>query len=71
MQKISRIHEVAPMFLTTVCRELCKNGLTDRFTVWVVDMGRPKEAQEVQSYSPGGANVQSWEDSLPPPGEYD
>jgi len=28
------------------------------------------EAQ-VQSHSPGGANVPSQEDTLPPPGEYD
>jgi len=27
------------------CSELCKNGLTDRLAVLVVDMGRPKEAQ--------------------------
>jgi len=40
------------------CSELCKNGLTDRLAVLLVDMGRPKEAQ-VQSYSPGGANVPS------------
>jgi len=30
----------------------------------------PKDVQ-VQSYSPGGANVPSWEDTLPPPDEYD
>jgi len=29
-----------------------------RFAIWVVDLGGPKEAQ-VQSYSPGGANVSS------------
>jgi len=29
----------------------------------------PKDAQ-VQSYSPSGANVPSWEYTLPPPGEY-
>ena len=38
--------------------------------IWVVDSGRPKEAQ-VQSYSPGGANVPSWKNTLAPPGEYD
>jgi len=43
-----------------------KNGWTYRFSVWVVDSGGPKEAQ-VQSYSPGGANV----GTLAPPGEYD
>ena len=42
----------------TVFHELCKNGLTDRCALWVVGSGRPKEA-EVQSYSPGCANVQS------------
>jgi len=29
------------------------------------------EAAHFQSYSPGGANVPSWEDTLPSPGEYD
>ena len=33
-----------------------QNAWTDRFVVWVVDSGGPKEA-EVQSYSPGCANV--------------
>jgi len=37
-------------FLGTFCRELCGNGCTDRFAVWVVDLGGPKEAR-VQSYS--------------------
>jgi len=32
----------------------------DRFAVWVVDSHGPKEAQ-VQSYSPGGANVPTWD----------
>jgi len=32
--------------------------------------GGPKEAQ-VQSYSPGGTNVPSWEGRLAPPGKYD
>jgi len=54
----------------TLCRELCKNGWNDRFAVWVVNSGRPKEAQ-VQSYCPGGANVPSWEGTLAPLGEYD
>ena len=34
-----------------------------RFAVWVVDSGGPKEAQ-VQSYSPGGANVPTWDGTL-------
>jgi len=46
---------------TTLCHELCKNGWTDRFVVWIVDSDGPKVGQ-VQSYSPDGANV---------PGEYD
>jgi len=33
----------------TFSHELCKNSLTDRLAVLVVDSGRPKEAQ-VQSY---------------------
>jgi len=42
----------------TSCRELYKNGWTDRFAVWIVDSSWPKEAQ-VQSYSPGGTNMPS------------
>ena len=38
------------------CREMCKNGWTDQFAIWVVNSDGPKKAQ-VQSYSPGGANV--------------
>jgi len=38
---------------------MCKNGWTDRFAVWVVDWSGPKDAQ-VQSYSPGGANMPSY-----------
>jgi len=53
-----------------LCHELCKNGWTNRFAVWVVDSGGLKEAQ-VQSYSPGGAKVPSWEGSLLLPCEYD
>jgi len=34
-----------------------------------VDSGGREEAQ-VQSYSPGGANVLTWEGTLAPPGEY-
>ena len=33
-------------------------------------LGEPKDAQ-VQSYSPGGANVPSWEGTFAPPSEYD
>jgi len=44
----------------TFSRDLCKNGWTDRFAVWIAiyHSGGPKEAQ-VQSYSPGGANLPS------------
>ena len=44
----------------TLCSELFTNGSTDRFAVSVVDSGGPKEEQ-----------VQSWEGTLAPPGEYD
>jgi len=37
-----------------------KNGWTDRYAIWVVDSSGPKEEQ-VQSYSPGGAHVPTWE----------
>ena len=57
-------------YIWTFCHELCENGLTNRLAVLVVDSGGPKEAQ-VQSYSPGGANVPSWEGTLAQPGEYD
>jgi len=36
----------------------------NRFAVCVVDSSGPKDAQ-IQSYSPGGANVPSWEETLP------
>jgi len=62
--------EVPIVSIGTVCRELCKNGWTDRFAVWFVDLGGPKKAQ-VQSYSLGGANVLTCEGTLAPPGEYD
>jgi len=61
-------HEEEPILsIGTSCRELCKNGL---FAIWIVDSGGPKEAQ-VQSCSPGGANVPTLEVTLAPPGEYD
>jgi len=66
----NRIRQMAPTYLTTLCRGLCENGWTDRFAVSVADLGRLKEAQ-VQSYSPGGASVPTWEATLAPPGEYD
>jgi len=40
-----------------------QNGSNDPFAVLVVDSGGPKDAQ-FQLYSPGGANVPSWEDTL-------
>ena len=49
--------------LTTFCRELCKNGRIHRLAVRVDDFGEPNEAQ-VQSYSPGGAKVPSWDGTL-------
>ena len=39
------------------------------FRLWTL-VGRRKEAQ-VRSYSPGGANVLTWEGTLVQPGEYD
>jgi len=41
-----------------------------KFAVWVMDSGGPKEAQ-LLSYMPGGANVPSMEGTLATPGEYD
>jgi len=52
----------------TLRSHLCKHGWTDRFCVSVVDSSGPKDAQ-VQSYSTDGANVPSWEDTLPSPAE--
>jgi len=60
MHKFNRIRHVATIGQTTIFRDLCKNGWTERFAVWVVDSGRPKEAQ-VQLYSPGGARM--WADA--------
>ena len=54
----------------TFCQELCKNGGTNRFAVWIVDSGAAKEGQ-VQSYSPGGTIVPAWESTLALPGQYD
>jgi len=70
VHNFNRIHQMAPMYPTTFCRELCKNGWTDRFAIWVVDSGGQKEAQ-VQLYSPGGTNVHTRKGILAPPGEYD
>jgi len=42
---------------------LYRNSWIGRFAVWVVDSGGPKEAQ-VQSYSPCGANMPTWEGTL-------
>jgi len=61
-QKFNRILQVAPLCLTTLRSELYENGWTDRFAIWVVDSGGPKEAR-VQSYSLCGANVR--DDTLP------
>jgi len=47
----------------------CSKMANDRFAVWIVDSGGPKEAT-LQSYSPGGANVPSWEGTVSQPGEY-
>ena len=47
-----------------------QKGWTDGFAIWVVDSRWPKEAQ-VQLYSPAGANVPTWEDTLAPPGKYE
>jgi len=46
-------------YMYTLCRELSRNGLTDRFAVWVVNLGGPKEAP-VQSYSTYDANVHNF-----------
>ena len=54
--KFNRILQVVPLCLTTLRSELYENGWTDRFAIWVVDLGGLKEAR-VQSYSLGGANV--------------
>jgi len=69
----------APYLLTysllsigTFCRELYKTAeLIDlQFGLWAWVDRSPKDAH-VQLYSPKGDNVPLWEDTLPPPGEYD
>jgi len=52
------------------CHQLCKNGWTNWFAVWVVDSGGLKEGH-VQSYLPVGSNVPSHEGTLMQPDEYD
>jgi len=43
--QVNHIHQVAPVCWTALCRVLCENDWADRFAVWVVDSGEPKEAQ--------------------------
>ena len=70
-REFNRIRQMVPMctipsyspggldvFHGTLPRAVQKR-LNRSFAIWVVDLGGPKEAQ-VQSYSPGGANVPSW-----------
>ena len=53
------------------CHQLCENGWTDEFAIWIVDSDGLKEAQ-VQSYSTGGANVPIWLGTLvAPTAQYD
>jgi len=68
----STSHQVAWSVALSVCHtsEPCKNGWNDPFAASVVHSGGPKDAQ-IHSYSPSGASVPSWEDTLPPVGEYD
>ena len=40
----------------TLCRQLCKNSSTDRDAIWIVDLGRSKEA------------FVTWGDTLAQPG---
>jgi len=65
VHNFSRICQMAPMYPSTLCSELCKNGWTDRFGIWTVDSGGLKEVQ-VQSYSPGGANVPHLANTIEP-----
>jgi len=67
--EFNRIRQVAAMYPITLCYELYKNDWTYQFAVWAVDSDGLKEAQ-VQSYSPSGTNVSTWEGTLVPPGEY-
>ena len=68
---MQRGKEHAHAWAMTFCHQLYKNGWTDRFAVWVVNSGGPKEAK-VKSYLTGCANVPSWgEGTLVPAGEYD
>jgi len=70
-REFNRIRQMVPMctipsyspggldvFHGTLPRAVQKR-LNRSFAIWVVDLGGPKEAQ-VQSYSPGGANVPIW-----------
>jgi len=55
---ISQYESLVSMCLTTLCRDPCENGWTDRFAVLGVDSGGPKEAEiQMVGYSAGVANV--------------
>jgi len=58
------------LILPTFCRELCKNGWTDRFVVWIVDwVGRRKH--KLNHIFAKLRQLLSWEGTLAQPGEYD
>jgi len=59
VRNFNRIRLVAPMYPTTLCRELCTKRLNRsicRLDFWFVDSGGPQEAQ-AQPYSPGNAHM--------------
>jgi len=61
--------------ILTFCRELCRNGRTDQFAIWVINsiwaersvssilFSRWYHRAQFQSYSPGGADIPN--DTLP------
>jgi len=64
------------MYLTTLCRDLCKTAEPIDLRFFGFDPGLDSSGAkyaQVQLYSPGGANVPTREGTLAPlpPGEYD
>ena len=55
------------------CTEVKKVQTSNNNNKWSKFDIRPhrRGRRTVQSYSPGGANVPSWDGTLAPPGEYD
>jgi len=54
----------------SICNLGCGLGWAEGSTSSII-FAKWGQCTQFQSYSPGGANVPTWEDTLVPPGEYD